>query len=54
MEHIEGTMEAMHYALTMDQKERERRSNTLVDTITRHDMTHWTRQQLEDIHELYT
>ena len=51
---IEGTMEAMHYALTMDQKERERRSDTLVDTITRQDMTHWTRQQLEDIRELYT
>ena len=49
---IEGTMQAMHQALTMSTEEREERATTLTQIIEREDITHWIYSQLEDIKSL--
>jgi trehalose 6-phosphate synthase len=46
---VEGTMQALYQALTMDAEERERRATILVQAIEREDVTHWLEQQLEDL-----
>ena len=49
---IEGTMDAMYQAITMDAEERERRATILADAIEREDITHWIHSQLDDINAL--
>ena len=49
---IEGTMQAMHQALTMSAEERERRSATLAEIIQKEDITNWIHCQLEDVKTL--
>ena len=49
---IEGTMEALHQAITMTAEERERRASLLSGSIYREDITHWIHRQLLDIAEL--
>ena len=46
---IEGTMQAMHQAVTMDAEEREQRAATLAQAIEKEDINHWICCQLEDI-----
>ena len=49
---IEGTMQAMYQALTMDPEERKRRSSELAQTIEREDISNWLCTQLQDIGSL--
>ena len=49
---IEGTMQAMYQALTMDPEERKRRSTDLSQTIEREDINNWLCTQLQDIGSL--
>ena len=49
---IEGTMQAMHQALTMSTEERERRAAMLTKIIAEEDISHWICSQLEDIKTL--
>ena len=49
---IEGTMESLYQAITMDPEERRRRSSLLVSTVCKEDNTHWIYSQLEDIERL--
>ena len=51
---IEGTMQAMYQALTMNPQEREERAATLVQTIEDQDISHWIYTQLDDIRDLVT
>ncbi len=51
---IEGTMQAMHRALTMSPQEREQLAWTLAQTIEREDITRWLKAQLEDMRSLAT
>ena len=46
---IEGTMQALHQAITMSAEERESRSNALVQIVSREDIIHWLYSQLDDI-----
>ena len=38
---VEGTMEAMHTAISMTPEERKRRASLLADSINREDIGHW-------------
>ena len=49
---IEGTMQAMHQALTMNAEERKERSAILSQTIEQEDINNWLCTQLQDIGEL--
>ena len=49
---IEGTMEALHQAITMSPEDRKHRATLLVDSVNREDATHWISSQLSDIAEL--
>ncbi len=49
---VEGTMLAMHEALTMPEEERRRLRGNLVAAIEREDVTQWFAQQFEDIKAL--
>jgi trehalose 6-phosphate synthase len=49
---IEGTMQAMYQALTMDAEERARRANCLRETVEQQDNLHWLESQLQDIETL--
>jgi len=46
---IEGTMEAIHQALSMPPDERRRRAATLRKSVEQEDITVWLLQQLEDV-----
>ncbi len=46
---IEGTMEALHQAITMAPEDRERRAAALVKSISQEDITHWLNRQFTDI-----
>ena len=46
---VEGTAEALYQALTMPQKERQRRAAALRRAVEEQDVTVWFRQQLTDI-----
>ena len=49
---IEGTMQALHQALTMSSEERESRAATLANIIETEDITNWIYGQLKDIKTL--
>ena len=49
---VEGTMQAMYYALMMPVEERQQRCATLVEAIQREDIIHWFQRQFEDLHAL--
>ena len=49
---LEGTMQAMYYAINMTAEERERRSAILVEAITQEDITNWLERQLLDMKAL--
>ena len=49
---IEGTMKALHQAVTMAPEDRKHRASLLVDSINREDITHWLCRQLTDIASL--
>jgi trehalose 6-phosphate synthase len=49
---LEGTAQALHQALTMDEAERRRRAESLVHRIEREDITHWLCLQLQDLEAL--
>ena len=49
---VEGTMLAMHEALSMPEEERRRLRGNLVAAIEREDVTQWFAQQFEDIKAL--
>ncbi len=49
---IEGTMQAMYQALTMDPEERKRRATDLSQIIEREDINNWLCTQLQDIGSL--
>ena len=46
---LEGTMQALYQALTMDDAERHRRAELLVRRIEREDITYWLCEQLQDL-----
>lgn len=46
---VEGTMEALHAAITMPADERKRRAAVLTESVNRQDIMHWICRQLEDI-----
>ena len=46
---IEGTMKALHQAITMSPEDRKDRATRLFDSVSREDITHWITQQMEDI-----
>ena len=46
---IEGTMEALHQAITMSAEDRKKRAANLLDSICREDINHWIYQQMHDI-----
>ena len=49
---LEGTMQAMYQALTMNDSERKRRSNIMSEGIRREDISHWLVSQFEDLAHL--
>ena len=49
---IEGTVQALYAALTMDAEERKRRAQALRQSIEAEDITEWFYRQFEDIREL--
>ena len=46
---IEGTMQALHQAITMTPEERSQRAQTLADIVENEDIHHWICCQLDDI-----
>jgi trehalose 6-phosphate synthase len=46
---IEGTMQAIHKAITMPSQERHDRAASLAEVVEREDVTHWLRIQAEDM-----
>ena len=46
---LEGTMEALHQAITMSAKNRKEKTASLIDSICREDINHWIYQQMHDI-----
>ncbi len=46
---IEGTMKALHEAITMSPEDRKQRAALLVDSVCREDIDDWITNQLEDI-----
>ncbi|MCH7841724.1 MAG: trehalose-6-phosphate synthase [Chloroflexi bacterium] len=49
---IEGTMEALHQAITMSAEDRKDRAARLVESVCREDINHWLYQQMHDISAL--
>ncbi|MBI4311864.1 MAG: trehalose-6-phosphate synthase [Chloroflexi bacterium] len=49
---VEGTMQAMHQALTMPPEERQGLRAALVDAIEREDVAHWLHRQFADVKAL--
>jgi trehalose 6-phosphate synthase len=49
---VEGTIEALHEALTMDTAERKRRAEALKKTIEEEDITRWLYHQFQDLRQL--
>ncbi|MCH8802047.1 MAG: trehalose-6-phosphate synthase [Chloroflexi bacterium] len=49
---IEGTMEALHQAVTMPAGDRKDRAARLVESVCREDINHWLYQQMHDISAL--
>ena len=46
---IEGTMMAMHQAITMSAEERQERASKLTDIVEREDVTQWLTSQISDL-----
>jgi trehalose 6-phosphate synthase len=46
---IEGTMEALHQAITMSAKDRKDRAARMLNSVCREDINHWLYQQMHDI-----
>ena len=46
---IEGTMEALHQAITMSAEDRKDRAALMVDSVCNEDINHWLYQQMHDI-----
>ncbi|MEE3247132.1 MAG: trehalose-6-phosphate synthase, partial [Chloroflexota bacterium] len=46
---IEGTMEALHQAITMSAEDRKERAARMLESVCREDINHWLYQQLHDI-----
>ena len=46
---VEGTMAALHAAITMPPEERKRRAALLAEAVNREDINHWLCRQLEDL-----
>ena len=46
---VEGTMDALHQAITMPVEDRKLRAAKLVSAVCKEDNTHWTVRQLRDI-----
>ncbi len=49
---VEGTMEALHQAITMSGHERKERAATLYRSVCEQDVHHWIGRQMEDISDL--
>ena len=49
---IEGTMEALHQAITMSAEDRKDRAARLIESVCREDINHWLYQQMHDISDL--
>jgi trehalose 6-phosphate synthase len=49
---VEGTMEALHQAITMPAEDRKQRAEQLYAAVCREDITHWLNQQMQDISSL--
>ena len=46
---IEGTMEALHQAITMSAEDRKSRAARMLNSVCREDINHWLYQQMNDI-----
>jgi len=46
---IEGTMEALHQAITMSAEDRNARAARMLNSVCREDINHWLYQQMNDI-----
>jgi len=46
---IEGTMQALHQAITMSAKDRKERAASMLESVCREDINHWIYQQMHDI-----
>jgi trehalose 6-phosphate synthase len=46
---IEGTMEALHQAITMSPDDRKDRAARMLESVCREDINHWLYQQMKDI-----
>ena len=46
---IEGTMEALHQAITMSAEDRKNRATLMLESVCREDINHWLYQQMQDI-----
>ena len=46
---IEGTMEALHQAITMPAEDRKTRAARMLNSVCREDINHWLYQQMNDI-----
>ena len=46
---IEGTMEALHQAITMSAEDRKARAARMLNSVCREDINHWLYQQMHDI-----
>jgi len=49
---IEGTMNALHQAITMSPEDRKDRAARLFESVCHEDINHWLYQQMQDISEL--
>ena len=49
---VEGTIQALYEALTMDPAEKKRRSEAMRQIIEREDITRWLYSQLQDLRQL--
>jgi len=49
---LEGTVQALHRALTMSPEERAERARRLVEAVQREDITHWLLRQFQDLQDL--
>ena len=49
---IEGTMEALHQAVTMSAEDRKDRAERLFKSVCREDINHWLHLQMQDISDL--
>ena len=46
---IEGTMEALHEAITMPLEDRKNRAARMLESVCREDINYWLYQQMHDI-----